>query len=194
MKTLLRSLAVLALLCTSACVRSLYPFCPDSAKAPRPDLDGTWHSTTAGGEVDKAARLVFSGGRITTTNDEEHTGGALEVAYFQAGGQWFADTSPARLEPDCGPDGWWLMHNVPAHLVSRVEVDGDRLKLTPLDQDWLKSAIRATNSPAKNIRIDLDDQQLFAARPAAWLELLGRVATDTNAFPAGRTIVLRKSP
>lgn len=191
MNTRIAVLMGLTLLTATACVRSLDPFCPASARAPRPDLDGTWFETNDQGDIKQGDRWLFAGNRVTTTNDEQKAGGLLEVAYFQAAGTWFADTTAAEM--DSGPDGWWKMHTAPVHHVSRIALDGDRLRVTPLDQDWLKAAIRSTNSPAANIRITHDQQNLFAARPAAWVELLGRVAADTNAFPPQRTMVLRRA-
>ncbi len=116
--------------------------------------------------------------------------GILKVAYFKAGDAWFADTTAGSLES--GADDWWQIHTVPVHHVARLEHDGDLLRITPLDQDWLKAAIAATNGPAAYIRVADADQHLFSGRPVAWVELLGRIAADTNAFPPRRTIVLRR--
>jgi hypothetical protein len=144
MNTPLRILLGLVLLSATACVRSLDPFCPVAAQAPRPDLNGTWHDTDGEGGIKRGTRWTFADGQVSTTNSAEGVGGTLEVIYFQAGGAWFADSVAAEVEG--GLDDWWKMHTVPAHHIAQIVVDGDRLRVTPLSQQWLAAAIRSTNA------------------------------------------------
>ena len=192
MNTPLRILLGLVLLSATACVRSLAPFCPVVAQAPRPDLNGTWHGTDGEGDIKKGTRWTFADGQVSTTNSAEGVGGTLDVIYFQAGGAWFADSVAAEVEG--GLDDWWKMHTVPAHHIAQIVVDGDRLRVTPLSQQWLAAAIRSTNALTANLRITQEQMGLFAARPAAWQDFLGKVASDTNAFPPDRTMVLKRAP
>ena len=131
MKIITRLLALLPLLLAGACVRSLDPFCAEEARRPRPDLDGTWHETTDEGKIEPGRRLVFAGSTVVTTNDADRTGGRLEVAYFQAGDAWFVDSLAGEVES--GADSWWKIHVVPVHHLARLQLEGDQLRITPLD-------------------------------------------------------------
>lgn len=192
MKTITRLLALLPLLLAGACVRSLDPFCSDEARRPRPDLDGTWHETTDDGKIEPGRRLVFAGPTVDTTNDTDRTGGRLEVAYFQAGDAWFVDSRAGEIET--AADSWWTIHVVAVHHLARLQVEGDQLRITPLDQEWLKRAIGQGDPAVAGLEVSPSRQELFSGTPAAWQSALGRLAADTNAFPARRTLVLRRAP
>lgn len=191
MSNSLRVLLALTLLSASACVRSLDPFCPAEKGKPRPELNGTWFETDRVGEPEPGKRVVIADGLVSTTNDAERIGGQLGVTYFQAGNVWFADSQPREMKG--GPDGWWLIHKADAHHLCRVDLAGDTLKLTPLDQDWLRACLNRDDPIVDGVHMTHPGQNLFNARPAAWQKLLAAAAADPNAFPAARTVTLKRS-
>jgi hypothetical protein len=113
-------------------VRSLFPLFSEKDLVALPAIVGTW--TNAEGDTvtiqpaaEKNYQAVFHTSKGETSQYTGHVG--------KLGNSWFLDSYPA----DKGIDH----HLIRAHIISRIRVDGDSLRVAPLEGDWLKKMIDA---------------------------------------------------
>ncbi len=90
--------------------------------------------------------------------------------------------------PGVGEDrGSFLL---PAHALLRVELDGDRLELTPLSYDWMNDRLRQGTRPAGlNVVLDSKENALILASTTAFRTWLRRQPKDGPMFGAPVTFV-----
>jgi hypothetical protein len=112
--------------------------------------------------------------------------GTLTGYLTAIGDERFLDVMPARGEDR----GSFL---IPAHVVLRVKLDGDRLELTPLSYDWMNERLRAgTRIPGIAAVLDQKENALFVSPTAALRAWLRKQPRDGPMFGAAATFT-RKS-
>jgi hypothetical protein len=148
-------LLVAALSLAPGClVLSLNPAYEGETMGWEPLLLGAWQASD-----DKASMEIERGEwksyRIRYVHPVET--GTLTGHLTSIGDDRFLDVMPATGEDR----GSFL---IPAHIVLRVELDGDRLELTPLSYDWMNEQLRAgTRPPGLNVVLDPKDNALILA-------------------------------
>jgi hypothetical protein len=94
--------------------------------------------------------------------------GTLTGHLTAIGDQRFLDVMPLR-----GEDRGSFV--IPAHVVLRVDLDGDRLELTPLSYDWFADRIRAGQPmPGLSAALDQKENALVVSPTSAlraWLRI-----------------------
>lgn len=193
--------AVLVSLGCGCFVRSLYPFYTKESVTEAPAIVGTWLPAKKVG-ADDAKKMVetwrFAEESIETV-DENGVASTLDVKYFKVKDCLMVDMT-CRLEEEPqkgeGPNAWWSLHVLPVHTAWKVELVGDNLRLTPLDEDWIKDMLRKKGVGLAHLKIREDEdkdsapvvlmtdrESILLTAPSA--ELAGFLAThiaDTNAF------------
>lgn len=142
-------LAPLVLAC--ACVlpactmKSINPAYTAGAAVQEPALLGTWKnpkgnlsitlSPAANGEYNAA---------VTISKDDTSETVNLHIVLFRAGGRLLADSTLADEQwKSLGVQGAWLLNT---HLIARIDIDGERVKIRELKAKAVDDALRADES------------------------------------------------
>ena len=213
--------AVMPLLMAFTCDRNVYsvhPFFSEAESADSTELIGVWapvsgdrgnqwilfpsDSSSGGGGltvVDSATAFSFLKlDSATASKGDSATIAMLEAVASGTGsfdaragrlsGMLFLDL--ARSDPhSSSPLGRDLV--IPAHWIWRATVDGDRLRITPLNEEWLEKmldsgTVRIAHEREKGRRI-------LTAQTADLQRLVTQYARDTAAFQAKTTIELQRT-
>jgi hypothetical protein len=191
MRTLTRPLVIVAWVAWAAAtaaspgclVLSLNPAYDAETIGWEPALLGAW------ADADDKSSMDVEGGewksyRIKYVHPIET--GTLTGYLTIIGDDRFLDVMPAR-----GEDRGSFV--IPAHVVLRVKLDGDRLELTPLSYDWMNERLRAgTRIPGVAAVLDQKDNALFVSPTAALRAWLRKQPREGPMFGAAATFT-RKS-
>jgi hypothetical protein len=175
------ALLAAALITAPGClVLSLHPAYDDESLGWDPALLGTWI------DVDDNASMVIERGdwrsfKIHYVHPIET--GDLTGYLTAIGDDRYLDVMPAR-----GEDRGAFV--IPVHGVLRLELNGDRLELTPLSYDWFFDRVRAGQAiPGLDVAMDQKENALIASPSSKlrdWLRLQPR---DGRMFGAGAVFV-----
>jgi hypothetical protein len=124
-----------AVLVTSACVPSLYPFYTVEDLVYDPAVAGTWK------EGDDTWTLERSGSGYSLTIVEDGMAAEFSAHLTQLGGHRFLDIYP---EGDPPVNSEFLKgHLVPAHTLWKLSLEGETMRLAALDADWLEDGLES---------------------------------------------------
>ncbi|MBI3987568.1 MAG: hypothetical protein HY343_11640 [Lentisphaerae bacterium] len=178
------SVSVMLVALTGSCVRSLFSFYTDDAKIKMPALNGAWRMLDEHGTPKMQKPWVFKDNEILTYS-EKGGSGVLEVVYFKINDTIFMDTSPQESDSTIVSE-WWSLHTFPCHYVSKIETNGNRLTVIPLDFKWLAQALQdgRVDLPAqKDPKNGKDGPLLYTASPEQWMAFLKTHGANAEAFP-----------
>jgi hypothetical protein len=151
--------------------RSLFPLFSEKEVVFNPALIGTWS-----GEDDEGTfSFVQSGekGYTVTMRDEKGEKEVYSASLGRLGKYWFMDSSPASDERD--------YHLITAHLITKIQLDGDTLRMSLLESDWLRGMIDEKKLSIAHVR--RDGEIILTASTEELQALLRRIAKDQKAFP-----------
>jgi len=149
--------------CTT--LMSLQPLYGDDEAVTEPRLVGTW--TTEGGTLTVSADGAGYDVQFADTSREANQGERLKVRLVNLHGTLYADMVDAAAA--CGIC-------VPAHLISVVSIDGDDLRLYPLDSDCFADRARQQKLPVTRTRSP--DAVILLAETPELRKFLADVAGD----------------
>jgi len=179
------------------CVRSLYPLFTEEDICFNPKLVGTW--------TEKDGKNVW----IFQKSGEKN----YELSYFQAeygdvlgkmergdtakftaqlgklGKYYFLDISPGETNTKV-KNGFYNFHLLPVHSISRIWIEGDTLRLSLLDNDWLKKMI--DNNAFKISHSRINDQIILTASTEELQDFVVRYAENNKAFPKPGELLRKK--
>ncbi len=144
-----------------------------------PEIAGEWILLDDDGKPGAPLPWTFSEDEIATV-DEDGNKGVLDVVHFKVGEHTFLNTSAGGEPEDAGVSMWWRLHVLPTHMVSRLELEKDKMTVTPIHFGWMKEALES-----ERVKLDhrwLDDMPLFTATPKQWRAFLLEYGGNTNAF------------
>ena len=118
---------------TSGCiVLSLNPFYTEETKISYTEIEGKWRLLrSVGADVSDSQidHWEFMGDIIESYGEENvHSG--LEVVYFEINGTIFMDCMPGEMEV---ANEYWSSMVYPLHVLCKVEMKMDTLRLIPMD-------------------------------------------------------------
>ena len=194
--TLLLGLITVMIL-IAGCVRSLYPLFTEKDYIFDKRLVGTWPDKSGdtwtfskGGDksyVLKYYQREFGGGLF-------HQGTPGDTGIFEAhlgrlGKNLFFDVYPEQMnESGRGEkmfgnvkNDFYNWHFIPMHSIMKVWFEHDSLRLSLLDNGWLKKMI--DNKSVKISHERLDDQIILTASTEELQQLVTKYADDDKAFP-----------
>ena len=173
---LVASLAVIGIGCPT---RSLYPLFTEKELGSLPAIVGTWMSEK--GQVysfqkagDKSYDVVW--------RDQEGEAGVYKVQLGKIGKSWFLDSSPGTKQYD--------YHLVRAHIISRIWLEGDSLRVALLESDWLMKMIESGKLQIPHVVQGNDI--ILTASTAELQQLVLRFTDDEGAFPKSLGLVRMK--
>lgn len=164
-------------------VQSLNPYYTEAALCNIPGIAGEWMLLDEG--KPQSGKPWSFGSDKVITYDTNGISASVKVVYFRSGETFFLDT--IADSPGEGTNRWWTMHLLPVHIVTKVELRGNRLTLTPIDYDWLEKALESGLVRLPHLRQKDEGTVLFTASPSEWMDFLekyshdGRVFSDKNA-------------
>jgi len=161
----------MSLLMIGCPTRSLFPLFSEKDIVFNPALIGTW----AGEEDEGTFSFVQSGekGYTVTMRDEKGGTEVYNASLGRLGKYWFMDSSPANDERD--------YHLITAHLITKIQLDGDTLQMSLLESDWLRDMIETKKLSIAHVR--RDGEIILTASTEELQALLLRIARDEKAFP-----------
>jgi hypothetical protein len=180
LKTLRVLLILPILLSLAGCiVQSVDRFYTETSVCTLPSIAGDWRLLD-----DKASPVSGKPWRFLAdtvlTYEKNGAPATIKVQYFKIGDTFFMDSTAD--EPVDGANHWWTMHVFPVHVVSKIELQGDSLTLTPVDYRWLENAIQEKAVTLPHVRSKEGDTLLFTASSEAWSGFLKKYALDKKVF------------
>jgi len=185
LKTLAAALAALLL---GGCVLSLGPFYSPESVIASPVPQGKWRRLSAGGTPETEDTWVFERDRVIVYDDRGQWR-AFEAKYFRVGATTFVDTFPQDVGKEPPSEAFWLLHHVPFHIVSRIEVSADRMAVRTLAAT--KPFRDAARTSLAGRVVDRGEYAVFVldATPADWKAFLEKHGNDEAVFGANGQIV-----
>lgn len=197
MKNLLLFTLISSLVMIAGCVRSLYPLFTEKDYTFDQRLIGTWPDKSGDtwifSKVDtKSYRLQYYqhefGGGIFKEGTPGDTG-TFEAHLGRIGKNLYLDLFPERGGTDSHQEksfgniknDFYNWHFLPMHSILKVWFENDSLRLSLLDNGWLKKMIDNKNVKISHER--LDDQIILTASTEELQQLIMKYGDDENAFP-----------
>jgi hypothetical protein len=165
--------------------RSVFPLFTNDDTVFNPELIGTWIDHKNGdtfsfqkyGEknYEVVLREQMGKGRV---NREAYTVQLGQIDKF-----WFIDSYPSKKS---GGDH----HAVSAHILSRIWIDRDTLRMASLESDWLRAMIDADKIDIAHVR--RDDDIILTATTEELQAFVALFAEDDKAFPNPGVLIRTK--
>lgn len=177
---------------TGCFVQSLYPCHTEENLVKVPELVGAWRE--ADDEKLKNPPWVFGEDQTIVTYGEG-TPSAIEARYFRIGDHLFTDWTAGDPGDNAGINLYWRIHVMRTHSVLKVDLEGDRLALTPMDLEWATKTLSQDPPPLSHLAAEEDDRPLITATPEDWETFLRQHAANDAAFkPDSAMNFVRVSP
>lgn len=170
-------------------VRSLQPLFSEKDIMYNSALVGTW----ADGEdrytfkraSDNSYQILLS--EQKSTDSVKHAEAKSDTMTFvgqlgRLGKDWFLDTYPAREVVD--------FHMLPTHMIFRLWLDGNTLRLASLEGDWVKKMIKTNRLKAQYAIANGD--LILTGSTNELQKIVRGFANDDKAFPNPETFVRMK--
>jgi hypothetical protein len=127
-----------------------------------------------------------------TSYDKHGTASKLDVTFFRIGKQLYCDSQPSPVEEEGPPNEYWTYHVMPMHLLSKVELQGDRLTFITVDASWLENQVKQGTISLPNLSLG-EGLLLYTASPEQWHDFLMQYGDDPAAFPPDEALVFRRA-
>jgi hypothetical protein len=190
-----RIVLLAAVLMAGCVVQSYYPFCTEKSVVDLKPLVGKWTLKSSFGDDVSGKNLrpwTFNKNGILEAVDPDGIGADLGVHLFKLDNTLFLDVIPKDVVTKVNQ--YWLFTARATHTVCKVELTNDRLKLLPIDFNWLKDAKLDKPLPMLGKPIPGGDLPLYTATPEEWETFLRKYADSTNAFPEKLAVILVRTP
>ena len=126
---------------------SLRPLFSDDTLTYDERLLGTWENDDATATFTQA-----SDGKYRIQYTEDNRTSALEAGLLKLGEERYLDVYPPFQEHSDVTD----VHRIPAHSFWKVSLEGNKLRLIPLDYDWLHALLEREPKAIRATRVDKD--------------------------------------
>lgn len=190
MKRIALIAGIAAITLTGCVVQSFYPFCTEKSVVDPKPLLGEWKLQQFFDDDVSTNNLkpwVFQENKTLVATDTENAGAEFKYRLFKLDENLFLDAIPSDLDKDSKVSALWLFSVRPTHVVCKVDINGERLRLTLLNHEWMKK-----NSTLPSLEED-KSLKLYTASPQQWEAFLRENAGNTNAFPAKPSFVLTRA-
>jgi hypothetical protein len=180
LKTFRLLFVLTTMLVFSGCiVQSVDRFYTEASVCTIPSIAGEWRLLDDKGSPLPGKPWIFRDDKVVTY-EKNGAPANIKATYFSVGDAFFMDSTAD--EPTDGANHWWTMHVFPVHVVSKIEIQGNRLTLTPVDYRWLEKTLKDKRITLSHIRLKEGDSMLFTASPEEWSAFLKKYALDRAVF------------
>ena len=165
--------------------RSVFPLFTENDIVYNPGLIGTWidHKNGDTFSFQKSGEKSYE----VVLHEQMGKGRVNREAYTVQLGQidkfWFIDSYPSKKNGGGH-------HAVSAHILSRIWIDRDTLRMASLESDWLRAMIDADKIHIAHVR--RDDDIILTATTEELRAFVVRFAEDDKAFPNPGVLVRSK--
>ena len=182
--------AALAILFGGCLVMSLHPFFTDTDSVLEKSMIGVWTDKDGKATLEfrqfgaNAYRVTYLQREVLSSpGGKKQSGepGEFEGHVGRIGGTLFLDLYPDKDSWNRLKNDALAVHLVPAHTISKVWVEGDKLMVASLDHDWLKDLL--TKDPAAIAHEMVEGSIVLTASTESLQELLRKCAGEPKAFP-----------
>lgn len=183
----------ITVLLSGCLVQSFNPFYTEDSLTQLPEIYGSWRLIRDdSGDVSNAniPPWQFAGERVTTF-DGRGLEAKLQVKYFSINETIFMDITAGDPYTSSISE-IWAMHVAPVHTVVKVTIDKDTLILTPLNYDWLKSALVINKIALPSIKLETADMTVFNPSPEKWMAFLKEYKDEKGVFSEERRYEFRR--
>ncbi|MFA6468058.1 MAG: hypothetical protein WCW35_04110 [Bacteroidota bacterium] len=171
MKSLLTAIPFFAALLFLGCpARSIHPLFTENESVSVPGLTGTWNSDDDSYTFDQAAGNRY---RLLLRSRDENDSIVYSVSSGKLGAFWFLDSSPIKSSND--------HHYLSVHVITRLELRGDTLRLASFEADWLKKQIETKLISIPHIV--RDSEVILTATTEELQQLITAIGGNDDAFP-----------
>ena len=169
------------------CAGSLQPLESDETLAFTADLNGTWVSEDKDSKEKEYFLIESTGGsayRVTKLAENKKLKDVYDLSLVQAGGYTFFDVAFKETRDGQTSESAYDMGVLPIHLIGRIWVEGDTLRLGPLDYEWMKkmTSSGALKLPFVEHHQGDDHLILLTAENDKLVEFVRQYAEDPDAF------------
>jgi hypothetical protein len=180
--------------CFCGCiVQSLHPFYTAEAVIDSPVKEGKWTMVGKNENPETSKPWIFENDNITVY-DEHGASGIVKVVYFKVDDTIFVDA----IADDPGKEvcTWWAMQLTPVHTICRVEIQGRRLLLSPINYEWIEKALKEKIFGLPHLEKKENDFLVFTATPEEWMVFLKKNRKDNKLFSETHALkfVMETSP
>ncbi len=161
--------------------RSLFPLFTENDLVYNPALVGTWIDRENGDTFtfQKAGEKSYN---VVSFEQKKGNSEAYRVQLGRIGKFWFIDSYPLKSGGD--------HHTLSAHILSRIWLNGDTLRMSSLESDWLRDMIDAKRLSIAHVRRDGDI--ILTATTEELRALVLRFTEDDKAFPNPGVLIRTK--
>ena len=178
------ALLIASLIAPGCLVVSLNPVYDGETIGWDPTLLGHWDDPEDKSSLD-IERGEWKSYRIKYIHPSES--GTLTGYLTSVGDERFLDVMPVR-----GADHGSFL--IPAHALLRVDLDGDRLELTPISYDWLYEQLRThTSLGGLDVALDQKENAVIVSSTQALRGWLRKQPKDEAVFGSS-AVFMRKAP
>ncbi len=152
-------------------IRSLSPLFTEKEITFNPDLVGSWKNVKEGDITTfrKSGEKEY----MALALDKNGDTAKYSIQLGKVGNFWFMDSYSANKTED--------YQMLPTHMIWRVWIEGDTLRLASLEGDWLKQMIESKKVHIQHARSN--DDIVLTASSGDLQKLVLRYAGDEKAFP-----------
>lgn len=169
----------IALLIMGCPARSLFPLFTEGDLVFNHGLVGTWSDNES--NTFTFQRAAEKGYNVVSV-EQKGTKEEYRVQLGRLGKFWFIDSYPVYGGDD--------HHKLSAHILSRIWINGDTLRVASLESDWLRDMIDAKKLRIAHVRRDNDI--ILTATTEELRALCLRFAEDDRAFPNPGVLIRTK--
>ena len=172
-------LYALPVLVATSCVPALHPLYTEQDLFLDHRILGAWTSADASRphETLRFERLGDVGYLLTHTS--EGRSGRFHVHLVRLAGSLFIDVVPDRRDLEAIGGGAYRQV-IPAHTFGRIWIEGDRVRLAMLDEDWLRRGLRDRTVSLPHEQVDGTLVLTASTKQLQWFAV--RFAADTAAW------------
>ncbi|TAH36385.1 MAG: hypothetical protein EYC70_11335 [Planctomycetota bacterium] len=193
-------LLLILLGCLGACLPSLQTLSSDPGKEAVlvPGFEGRWVAEESAASASTTIEIRQEGARayrllVTMRDDDVSYLTALDGFVMRIGEQWVLDTALAREALDEMPPVQTL-HLVPVHQFSRLELEGDRLVLHPMAEEFANALGRDSGLLRRELTHTHTWDAVVTASPAEIQEAMRKHAGGDPPFFEMDGLAFRRAP
>jgi hypothetical protein len=179
------------ILIAGCAVRSVYPLFEYKDIVPNPAIIGTWNVEESKDTYifrqsgDKQYELLYFEEEYNTISRGHQ--GAGDTAMFdiqlgKIGDSWFMDVYPEEKTQQLHlRNTIYNHHQLRTHTFAKIQIDGDSMKVAPLESDWVEQLADSGKVPIPYVRTE--GEVLFTASPQELQSFILKYVNEEKAFP-----------
>lgn len=156
--------------------RSIHPLFSENDATFNSTLVGIWSNEDETYTFEKGENKSYS---LVIRPKTENDSVIYTVISGTIGSMWFLDSYPLLNSDE--------YHFLSTHLISKMEISGDTLRMSSLEADWLLKKVERKEIKIDHIR--RENEIILTASTKELQKFISKIATNTEAFPDPNVLV-----